>query len=319
MPSDRLTKYLSQLVGITTALQWTAFLNTTLAVAPPVAMNADKTIQVLELSNATGAAMTPSGLEGICNRPGGLDCLRKLKYVYFAGAPLSRSTAEQLVGHCKVQPGMGSTEAGSYFLEIRNDNDWEYYRFRPSMGVELEQRTGNLHELVFHRKPELELWQQIFKVLPDLDKYPTKDLWEKHPFKEDLWRYAGRVDDLVVLSNGSILDASSVEAEITKSPDVRVALVGGQGRACPFLIVELVDDHLSLSTAKDVMLARIWPCVERGNAFCSDAVKLSRSLIIFTDAGRPFPRTAKGTVSRQSSFALYISEISKLYEEVFSD
>lgn len=277
-------------------------------------MNAGKVIEVLELSKATGVAMTPSGLEGVCAQPGGLDRLRKLKYIYFAGAPLSRSTAEQLLGHCKVQPGMGTTEAGSYFLQIRNDDDWEYYRFRPAMGVELEQRTGNLHELVFHRKPELERWQQIFKVFPDLDKYPTRDLWEKHPSEEDLWRYAGRFDDLIILSNGSILEASSVEAEIAKSPDVRVALIGGQRRPRPFLIIELMDDQLSLGTAKDSKLDRIWAYVERGNGLCSDAVKLSKTLITFTDAGKPFPRTAKGTVSRQPSFALYESEISKLYE-----
>jgi len=277
-------------------------------------MNADKVIEVLELAKVTGVAMSPSGLEGISSQPGELDRLRKLKYIYFAGAPLSRSTAEQLLGHCKVQPSMGSTEAGSYFLQIRDDDDWEYYRFRPAMGVEMELRTGNLFELVFHQKAELERWQQIFKVYPDLDRYPTRDLWVKHPVKEDLWRYAGRVDDLIILSNGSILEASSVEAEIAKSPDVRVALIGGQGRARPYLIIELMDDKLSEGTEKDVTLAKIWPYVERGNALCSHAVKLSKGLIIFTDAERPFPRTAKGTVSRQQSFALYASEISKLYE-----
>ena len=277
-------------------------------------MNADKVIEVLELTKATGVAMTPSGLQGVCSQPGGLERLRKLKYIYFVGAPLPWSIAEQLLGHCKVQPGMGSTEAGSYFLQIRNDDDWEYYRFRPAMGVELEQRTGNLYELVFHRKPKLERWQQVFKVFPGLDRYPTRDLWEKHPSKEDLWRYAGRVDDLIILSNGSILEASSVEAEIVKSPDVRVALIGGQGRARPFLIIELMDDQLSLGDAKDLKLNRIWTYVERGNWLCSDAVKLSKSLITFTDAGRPFPRTAKDTVSRQPSFALYASKISKLYE-----
>jgi len=92
-------------------------LNTTLAVAPPVMLNADKVIEVLKLAKVTGVAISPSGLEGICCQPGGLDRLRKLKYIYFAGAPLSRSIAEQLVGRCKVQPDMGSTEAGSYFLE----------------------------------------------------------------------------------------------------------------------------------------------------------------------------------------------------------
>ena len=284
-----------------------------MAVAPPVAMTAGKVIEVLELTKATGLVIPPQGLEDICCLPGGLDRLRKLKYIYFEGAPLSRSIAEQLVGHCKVKPGMGTTEAGAYYL--CNDSDWEYYCFRPAMGVKLEQRTENLYELVFHRKPELERWQQVFKVFPDLDTFPTRDLWAKHPSKDNLWRYAGRTDDQVMLSNRAILDASWVQAEIEKSPDVRVALIGGQEKARPFLIIELVDDNIPSGTTKDVKLAQVWPYVERINDHCFDAVKLSRSLIVFTDVGKPLPRTAKGTVSRQRSLALYAAEINQLYEK----
>lgn len=105
-----------------------------------------------------------------------------------------------------------------------------------------------------------------------------------------------------------------METEVAKCPDVRVALVGGQGGAGPFLIIELVDDKLPPGTEKDMKLAKTWPYVECGNDICSDAVKLSKSLIIFTDAGKPFPRTAKDTVARQPSFTLYAPEISKLYE-----
>lgn len=306
--------FVLQFVGITIALQWTTFLKATFVAAPPKTMTAGSVLEVLKLSKANGVAMSPTGLEGLCSQPGGLDFLRKLRYIYFAGAPLSRCIAEQLVGHCKVQPGMGSTEAGSYFLQIRNKDDWEYYRFRPAMGVELEQRTKNLYELVFHRRPELERWQQVFKVFPDLDRYPTRDLWAKHPSEDNLWRYAGRLDDLIILTNGSILDASVVEAEIEKSPDVRVALIGGQGRAHPFLIIEPIDANLSSDTEKDLKLAQIWPYVEQGNDFCSDAVKLSRNLVLFMDSEKPFLHTAKGTIARQASFFLYETEISRLYE-----
>ena len=209
---------------------------------------------------------------------------------------------------------MGSTEAGAYFIEVRNKDNWEYYRFRPSMGLELEWRTENLYELVFRRRPDLERWQQLFKVYPDIDEYPTKDLWAKHPSEPDLWRYAGRSDDLIILSNAYNVDASAMEADIQRSPNVKCALIGGQGKPHPFLIVELFDDVPLSRTNFDSKLNHLWPFIERANDQCPDGVKLAKGRIILTDAEKPFPRTAKATVARQPSFALYISEIDRLYE-----
>ena len=299
---------------MTVALQWTTFLNTILVVGSPDAATASNVIQVLELGKVTGAAMPPSLIEDICCHPQGVASLRRLQYVYFVGAPLSQPTAEQLVGHCKVQPAMGSTEAGAYFIQIRNDDDWEYYCFRPAMGVEFEQRTENLYELVFRRRPELARWQQIFQVHPNLNEFATKDLWVKHPSKPNIWRYSGRTDDLIILSHGEGLYASDMEAEIQKHPKVRTALIGGQRRPRPFLIIELLDNIRLSESEKGSLLTHIWPNIEKANERCSDYVKLTKSLVIFTDLGKPFPRTAKDTVPRLPSFALYSREIDNLYK-----
>ncbi|MCJ1388063.1 hypothetical protein MMC18_000907 [Xylographa bjoerkii] len=300
-------------VGMTAALQWTVFFNMTLIVGPPTLATAAQVTQVLELGNADGAAMPPSLIEDMLRDPKGLTRMQKLKYVYFIGAPLPRHVAEKLVGHIKVLPGMGSTEAGAYFTKVRNEDDWDYYCFRPSMGVELEQRAGDLYELVFRRKPELERWQQLFQVYPDLDVFPTKDLWTKHPTRPDLWRYAGRTDDLVIFSHGEDLWVADVETEIQRHPDVRFALIGGQGRPRPFLIIELVCNDLMSESEKESKLDAIWPQIEKANAKCSEYVKMNRRDIIFTDPARPFVRTAKDTISRTPSLSLYSAEIDKLY------
>lgn len=81
---------------------------------------------------------------------------------------------------------MGTTEAAASFIQLRNDDDWNYYRFRPGVGIGFEQRTTGLYELVFVRKAELERWQQIFHVYPDLDRFPTKDLFRKHRSEPEL-------------------------------------------------------------------------------------------------------------------------------------
>ncbi|KAL9117987.1 MAG: hypothetical protein Q9187_005473 [Circinaria calcarea] len=177
------------------------------------------------------------------------------------------------------------------------------------MGVEFEQRTTDLYELVFVRKAELERWQQLFHVYPDLNRFPTKDLFRKHHSEPELWQYAGRTDDLIIFSHGEDLYASDMEAEIEKHPDVAAALIGGNGRSRPFLLIEWKDN----ARIAETKLNELWPVVEKANKQCSDYVKLSRRLIIFTDHAKPLVRTAKGTVSRQQSLTLYLQEIDKLY------
>ncbi|MCJ1383912.1 hypothetical protein MMC17_007026 [Xylographa soralifera] len=215
--------------GMTVALQMTVFLNTVVVIGlaslgPATAASVTK---ILEFGNVAGAMMPPFLIEALACDLVGLERQQDLKYIYFAGAPVSKSFAKKLIGHVKLQPGMGTTEAGAYFIQIRSSDDWNYYRFRPGIGVELEQKTAELYELVFVRKAELERWQQLFQVYPGLDRFPTKDLFRKHPSEPNLWQYAGRTDDLIVFSHGEDLYASDIEAEIEKHPNVAAALIGG--------------------------------------------------------------------------------------------
>lgn len=186
------------------------------------------------------------------------------------------------------------------------------------MGIFFEQRTkAGLYELVFRKCKGCELWQQIFHMYPDLDKYPTKDLWAKHPTREGLSEFAGRMDDLVILSHGEDLFASKIERMIESDARIKTALIGREGRKRPFLILELVEGIVnSAGQAKPALVASIWPAIEKANEFCSEYVRLSRELTIFASASKPLMRTAKGMMARRDSLALYAEEIAKLYTSV---
>ena len=94
------------------------------------------------------------------------------------GALLAKHIAEPLVHHNRLLPSMGSAEAAAYFLEARNEDDaGDYYRFRPGMGIELDQRTGEMYELIFRRKLEVKRGQIIFQVYTNLIEFPTEDLY----------------------------------------------------------------------------------------------------------------------------------------------
>lgn len=298
---------------MTAALQWTTFLNLVLVIPPPTNISAQQTVQVLQQGRAEGAVFVPSQIADVLREPSGLQTLHGLGYIYFAGAPLPKAVAEKLVGHVKVQPAMGTTESGAYFVEIRNEDDWDYYRFRDSNGIEMQPRTDSLYELVFKRQPQLARWQQIFHLFPDLDEFHTKDLWTRHPVREDLWRFGGRVDDLVNLSHGESLYVTPIEATIQEHPDIRTAIVGGQGKIRPFVIIELGRSTSLSGAERDKKLSAVLPYIQKANERCVDEVKIGQGRVLFADTAKPLPRTAKDTILRNSAFALYQSDIDLLY------
>ena len=298
---------------MTIALQSPAFLNCTLVQGHFQRIDVEAIIEVLKYGNADGAILPPSLVQDLTRHPAGLAQLRRLSYIFFAGAPLPRHVAEKLSKHCVLAPAFGSTEAGAYFNCVRSEpDDWEWYSFPPAMGIEFEQRVDNLHELVFRRQPGLARWQQPFHVYPDLTEFFTNDLWTKHPIRAGLWKYMGRVDDVIIFSHGEYMYASGMEAEIQKHPLVRLALIGGEARPKPFLILELVDQASGGNDSH--ILETIWSAAESANRMCSEYVRLTPELVIFTDPARPLVRSEKGTPLRQQNFALYKEEADKLYE-----
>lgn len=174
---------------MTVSLQLTVFLRSVVVIGPVTPGPTEPYVakDVLRYSKAQGALLPPALIDGLCDDADGLQCLRNLDYLYFAGAPLTQRSAEKLVGDVAVKPAMGSTEAGAYFIRTIDQDDWQYYSFRIGMGIELQHVADNMYEAVFVRNPRVERWQQVFQVYPELNEFHTKDLFARHPTKADLW------------------------------------------------------------------------------------------------------------------------------------
>jgi len=134
----------------------------------------------------------------------------------------------------------------------------------------------------------------------------------KHPTKPDFWKYAGRTDDLVLLSLGVGVHASKLETAIKAHPEIFSAVVGGNGRKRPFLLLE-VKTGCTQADEKETM-ERIWPAVMKANEENSEISALSKELTLFMKDTKPFKRTPKGTVARKETFASYQAEIDAMYE-----
>ncbi|KAE8133478.1 hypothetical protein BDV38DRAFT_274310 [Aspergillus pseudotamarii] len=174
-------------VGTVMTLAIPTFLHTITVVGPPVPPSAEVVMKTIRYSHVEGVLLPLALIDELCQTPSGLEALRQLKYVHYAGLPTS----------VYIVPCIGSTEAGGYFTQIHNHRDaWGYISFHDYAGAVFENRLNNLYELVFTRLPG-DSPQQIFKLYPGLDRFETKDLWAEHPVHKGLWRIIGRTDDYV--------------------------------------------------------------------------------------------------------------------------
>jgi len=296
------------------ALQAPVWLGTTVVLSPasspatpPIAD------QVIQYGRVEGLVAAPILIRALSSQANTLAHLRNLKSIQWAGAPLDQETGDLLKAHVKLSPAFGTTEAGPYLTLLCEDrNDWAYYRFRSGQGIVFEQRSDRFWELMFRQQKDAH-WQQIFLLHPELDVYSTNDLLEKHPSKEGLWHYAGRSDDMVVLANGNGLHASSMEAIIIRESTVQAALIGGEGRDYPFILVQPSDDVLSSGGEKDAILSAIWPTIEAANSSVSEMAKIKKELVILSVADKPFLLSGKGSLLRRENFTLYSGEIEEVY------
>ena len=300
------------------ALQLTVFWNMTLVTGAPSGMTTSPEMadKVLQYGNVSGVVYPSSLYEDITQVPPMLERVKKLKFAAFAGAPLDKRTGDLISQHTNLIPIIGSTEVGLFTNFVLDSANWNYYRFHPMMGFEFEHRSGNLYELVLIRKPELTRWQQVFSIYPGLDRFYTHDLFAKHPTEPDAWAFAGRTDEVILLSSGR-LHAAEMEAEIQRHPNIQTALVGGQGRKKPFLIVEMTSRVLEIKQRRKV-IDYIWPMVQRANETSRESVRLSKSLIIIASPDKPLVRSINGMVLRRETIDLYKKEIDNLYKEFWA-
>jgi acyl-coenzyme A synthetase/AMP-(fatty) acid ligase len=293
-------------------LSLTTFNNTIIVVGPSAPPTPQTVLDVIKYGKVNSALLTPALIEEICLSETGLDTLRGLTYVQYAGAPLAAKAGNLLVSHTNVVPTIGSTEAGGYITKRHDKKDaWDYISFHENAGAVFEPRFDDLHELVFVRQPD-DRMQSIFKLYTDRDRYETNDLWAEHPVYKGLWKIIGRADDHVSFSHGEGLHASRLEPDIEAHPAVKSALIGGHGYSGPVLLLELYGGTLD-ENDRDSLFDSLQSNIDKVNAQVHECVALSADRIIIATEDKPFVRTVKGSVGRVQTLASYKDEIAALF------
>jgi hypothetical protein len=232
--------------------------------------------------------------------------------------PLSQECGNFMVkSGLRVMNSIGTTEICTFPNFQAAPEDWEYFHVNPSLrGVQFQPRDEDLYELVLVRDPSTDRYHEAFNTFPELKEYPMKDLFAQHPSKPNLWIYQGRADDVIVLSNGEKVKPIAMEASLRDHPNVKGALVVGQGRFATGAIIELQDEFgQTVKTAEDQarFVESLMLNVEAANAKAPSHAYLERDRIILATNEKPFLRAAKGTINRQATVKLYKEEIEEMY------
>lgn len=241
--------------------------------------------------------------------------MAKLDRLYFAGAPLAPKTGDKLREKVSIITAIGSTEMGVIASMIPEDNkEWSYFDWAPGYNVSMEPVGDDLSELVL-RRGENRNYHAIFHTFPTLTEYRTKDLFRQHPTKPNLWQYAGRLDDIIVFSNGEKFNPVTMEKRIEAMPLVSRALVVGQGRFQAALLLEpnwgLWD--MNGFTAVEAFVGAVWPQVQDANESVPTYARVMRDHIGVAARHKPFKTTAKGSTQRRQVNEDYKSEVEVLY------
>ncbi|TDZ49706.1 Non-canonical non-ribosomal peptide synthetase FUB8 [Colletotrichum trifolii] len=279
---------------------------------------AELSIDCIKYSGAEAAGLPPSLLEEMAQRPDHIEVLKKMKTVTFGGGPLSKEAGDILVKNgIRLVNIIGATETLPLCLFYQKDPElWQYFVYNDDYsGLEWRRATGeeDVYEMVITRKSTTTPIQGIFYTFPNIEEYRTNDLYKPHPTLPHLWKFHGRADNIINLSNGEKLNPTDMEDIIMGHPDVRGALIVGTGKFQPALIVEPFN-YPKTEEQVDDLIDGIMPAVAEANKTIATHGRIVRHLIMVAKPEKPFLRADKETVKRVATTKLYHEEIERIYE-----
>ncbi|KAF4930706.1 Non-canonical non-ribosomal peptide synthetase FUB8 [Colletotrichum viniferum] len=274
-------------------------------------------IECIKYSKADSAGLPPSVLEEISHRPEQIAELKNLAFVGFGGGPLSQDAGDTLVRNgVHLINIIGATETLPMCVWYqKNPELWQYFIYNDEYsGLEWRRATGedNVYEMVITRKSKQVPIQGIFYTFPDKEEYNTSDLYKPHPTLPNHWKFYGRADNILNLSNGEKLNPTDMEDIIMGHAEVRNALIVGAWKFQPALIVEPMT-YPKTKEQEDDLIDRLMPTIAEANKIIATHGRLVRHLIMLAKPEKPFLLADKGTVKRAATVKLYHDEIEDLY------
>ncbi|KAL4966920.1 uncharacterized protein BDV14DRAFT_170376 [Aspergillus stella-maris] len=282
-------------------------------IMPDKPLSTDLVRTVISTTKPTAALFPPSILEDLSSDSASLGALSRLKRVYFGGGPLSPDVGNKVARYTQLVSFLGMTEGGFVLSLLPENGDWSYFEWSPTFGIKMEHVENGLCEMVIHRHERFEL-QPIFHTFPDLDAYHTKDLYAPHPEVPNLWKFQGRLDDVIVFNNGEKFNPVTMEKIIEGHSLVSRALVVGLGRFQTALLIEPSWAQVDALGPDANTIDLVWPTVEEANRISPAHGHVMKNRFGLSSREKPFATTPKGSTRRGIVTTDYKEEIEQLYE-----
>lgn len=284
-----------------------------ISVDPQSVTNGDGLVEAVLQHSVSFLLIPPSMIEEGLLHPKGLKAWQGLEKLMTGGAPLPVKVGDRLIqSSVHLINALGASETGPIskiqFLGV----DWQYIELLPEYDCEIVQ-VRERFEIVARGNDR---WTtNVIEDVYGRPGYSTKDLFERHPTKDHLYRLVGRADLVIVLSNGENVIAGEIEQQISVASGIRSASVFGHGKFSIGVLVELHDTVMS----QDLEIARefVWKIVQKVNEKQPSFARIQKHLIIFTnDDLIAVPRADKGTIKRSLLLERYSSAIEKAYAAI---
>ena len=230
---------------------------------------------------------------------------------------MTTTAGDILTQYTRVLDIIGSSESNLFPTYTTEAKDWQYFHYPPHLeGIQFRHVGEDSYEMVFVRHPSSDGYHSTWYTFPDQKEYNTHDLYTKHPTKENLWLYIGRSDDLIVLSNGEKLNPNAMQSKLLSHPEVKGALVVGQGRFEPAALIELRQEELVSVEEREAFDRSFRPYIDKANEDAPSYAKILYDHIMFTKPDEPMLRADKGTVKRSATLKAYAKDIDEFYSHL---
>ncbi|KAJ7625698.1 putative aminoadipate reductase, partial [Roridomyces roridus] len=289
----------------------------------PVVPTAENAIENARRAKANGIIAVPAMILEWAAEEKHVEYLKTLNLLTYTGGPLAERVGDKLVKDgVNLVPIYAATEFGTASIIKRHQKEveageWTWLRFSDRVHVRWMPQGDGTFECQFLTMPETH--QVAVENLPDTKGYSTKDLFQRHPTKPDLFKIVGRLDDVLIMANGEKTVPGPMEDVMMSSPHIRGAIMFGRERN---QIGVLIEPHpqqkVDPSDEKQVAEFRnlIWPVIQEANENAPSFARIYKEMILVTQPSKPMVRAPKGTVIKKSTWALYDAEIDALYNTI---
>lgn len=147
-----------------------------------------------------------------------------------------------------------------------------------------------------------------------LNSYYTSDLFIAHPTIPNAWKFVGRLDDRITLTNGEKVLPLAIEGGILQESVVSEVVVFGVEREVPGLLLFRAEGGGNLS--EEEFLNRVWPAIEDANSRAEGFSQIGKEMVIVLPPGTKCPITDKSSIKRAQVYRDFAAVIDSAYNRL---